>query len=100
MSPAKKKELPAHERKVDLNDDGSIDCACGLRIVFLPPALPGGGPNSVNHPGCPAADAGSPAGADLDGRYEMINWIDRGQVEAFYQRQADAAKAAAAAAKP
>jgi hypothetical protein len=71
---------------VSINDDGTVTCACGTRLHFLPPELPKGGPNSVNHPGCPAADPqASPAGADMDGRYETINLLDRKAIEAFYK---------------
>jgi hypothetical protein len=61
-------------RQGKVNQDGTLTCVCGQVITFLPPDLPGGGPNSVNHTGCSAA---------LDGT-ETINLVDRAEVEAFY----------------
>jgi hypothetical protein len=51
-----------------------MTCVCTAVMTFLPPELPAGGPNSVNHAGCPAA---------LDDG-ETINLVDRAEVEAFY----------------
>lgn len=80
-------------RTAQLNDDGTVTCACGSRIAFLPPDLEHAPRGSVNHPGCAAAEAGaSPAGADIDGKHETINRLEEGAVEKFYEsHQWDAA---------
>jgi pyruvate/2-oxoglutarate dehydrogenase complex dihydrolipoamide acyltransferase (E2) component len=76
-------------KDVTLNDDGTVTCACNSKLVFLPPDLDHAARGSVNHAGCPAAEAGaSPAGPDIDGKYETINFLADGAVEDFYASHA------------
>lgn len=100
-------------RRAALNADGSVTCGCGLVIHFLPDhphdetkghedsRLAYGPTHSVNHQGCAAALPGprddtvskhvdgqpSPAGPDLEGKFETINRLDVKELDTHYGDQ-------------
>lgn len=90
-------------KDLELNDDGTVTCACAQRLHFLDGVDLNHAPRgSVNHAGCDAAEAGaSEAGPDVEGKYETINLLKAGAVEDFYNaHEWDADKRAFVAKQP